>query len=201
VAARVRVPSYRHHRPTGQAVVTLRGRDFYLGKHGTQASREKYRRIIADYLADRPLPGELGASGPTVNEVLAAYSQHAKQYYRKSGRPTSEVTTIKAALRFPLEHFGTTPAAEFDILALRAVREAIIDAGPACQTVNRYVSIVVRAFRWATTEEMFPGHLLSELQALPGLRKGRSRAPDTKLILPVSDEVVNGGGGGTEAKG
>ncbi len=32
---KLRVPKYRLHRPTGQAVVTLNGRDTYLGKHGT----------------------------------------------------------------------------------------------------------------------------------------------------------------------
>ena len=34
-----RVPSYRRHRPTGQAVVTLNGRDIYLGKWGGKESR------------------------------------------------------------------------------------------------------------------------------------------------------------------
>jgi hypothetical protein len=28
----LRVPSYRRHKPTGQAVVTLNGKDRYLGK-------------------------------------------------------------------------------------------------------------------------------------------------------------------------
>ena len=28
-------PTYRKHRPSGQAVVTLSGRDFYLGPHGS----------------------------------------------------------------------------------------------------------------------------------------------------------------------
>ncbi len=35
-----RVLKYRRHKPTGQAVVTLGGRDCYLGRHGTAASRE-----------------------------------------------------------------------------------------------------------------------------------------------------------------
>jgi hypothetical protein len=29
-----RAPSYRRHKPSGQAVVTLSGRDIYLGKWG-----------------------------------------------------------------------------------------------------------------------------------------------------------------------
>jgi hypothetical protein len=31
-----RTPSYRRHKPTGQAVVTIHGRDFYLGRFGSR---------------------------------------------------------------------------------------------------------------------------------------------------------------------
>lgn len=34
-----RTPSYRYHKPSGQAVVTLNGRDFYLGVYDGDASR------------------------------------------------------------------------------------------------------------------------------------------------------------------
>ncbi len=43
------VPSYRFHKATGQAIVVIRGRSFYLGKFGTPASRSEYNRIIAEY--------------------------------------------------------------------------------------------------------------------------------------------------------
>ena len=33
------VPKYRKHRASGQAIVTIHGRDHYLGPHGTKASR------------------------------------------------------------------------------------------------------------------------------------------------------------------
>jgi hypothetical protein len=33
----LRVPSYRRHKPTGQAVVTLNGKDHYLGRWNTVA--------------------------------------------------------------------------------------------------------------------------------------------------------------------
>ena len=35
----LRVPSYRRHKPSGQAVVTLSGKDFYLGPWNTRVSR------------------------------------------------------------------------------------------------------------------------------------------------------------------
>ena len=43
-----RTPKYRLHKPTGQAVVTIDGKDRYLGKHGTAESREGYDRLIAE---------------------------------------------------------------------------------------------------------------------------------------------------------
>jgi len=33
-----RIPSYRLHKPWGRAVITLGGRDIYLGPHGTPES-------------------------------------------------------------------------------------------------------------------------------------------------------------------
>ena len=46
-----RVPPYRHHKPSGQAVVTLSGHDHYPGRHDTPESRERYDALIARWLA------------------------------------------------------------------------------------------------------------------------------------------------------
>ncbi len=50
--AAIRVPSDRRHKPSGQAVVTLNGRDSYLGKCNTQASRIESDRLIGEWLAN-----------------------------------------------------------------------------------------------------------------------------------------------------
>ncbi len=51
-----RTPSYRLHRPTGLAVVTLSGRDYYLVEHGSPESRAENVRLVAEWLAsDRSL--------------------------------------------------------------------------------------------------------------------------------------------------
>ena len=46
----VRIPKYRLHKGSGQALVQINGERIYLGKHGTAQSREKYRRIVAKSL-------------------------------------------------------------------------------------------------------------------------------------------------------
>src|SRR5262245_18791543 len=40
-----RTPSYRHHKPSGQAVVTQDGRDIYLGRYGSPESRKWFQRL------------------------------------------------------------------------------------------------------------------------------------------------------------
>ncbi len=101
-----RVPSYRRHKPTGQAVVTINGQDIYLGKWNTAASRAEYDRLIAEFLANgRRLQSD--ADG-TVVEVLNAYRKFAENYYRKGGRVTSEYGAIKDALKLVRELYGRT---------------------------------------------------------------------------------------------
>jgi hypothetical protein len=82
----VRTPSYRHHKPTNQAVVTLNGRDFYLGVYGSATSRAEYDRLIAEWLSHgRRCPGD-DSAGPTVNEILLAYIRVAHEQAWKSPR-------------------------------------------------------------------------------------------------------------------
>jgi hypothetical protein len=78
------VPSYRHHKPSGQAVVTLNGRDHYLGPWGTKTSSDAYDRLIGEWQANgRCLPTEAG-SELSVAELMVAYLRFASEYYRKN---------------------------------------------------------------------------------------------------------------------
>ncbi|MDP1560834.1 MAG: hypothetical protein Q8M16_05515 [Pirellulaceae bacterium] len=45
------LPKYRNHKHSDQAIVTLSGRDHYLGPHGSTASVREYDRLIQEWLA------------------------------------------------------------------------------------------------------------------------------------------------------
>ena len=45
------LPSYRHHKASGQALVTLSGRDFYLGPWCSAESEREYQRLASAWLA------------------------------------------------------------------------------------------------------------------------------------------------------
>jgi hypothetical protein len=61
-------------------VVTLDGRDFYLGPHGTEASRAEYDRLLGEWLANgRRLPASAGPDLRVV-ELIAAFWKPAQTY-------------------------------------------------------------------------------------------------------------------------
>ena len=45
------VPSYRLHKPSGQARVIIDGEHIYLGPYGSPESHERYARLIAERAA------------------------------------------------------------------------------------------------------------------------------------------------------
>jgi integrase len=186
-----RTPSYRLHKPTGQAVVTLAGRDIYLGRHRSVESLAEYDRLLAEWLASgRRLPVSVGGSDGTVNELMLAYIRHAEGYYRKDGKPTSEVRNIGLAIRPVRQLYGHTMASRFGPLALKAVRETLIESGICRNEVNKRVRHIVRAFKWAVGEEMIPAAVHQGLQSVVGLRRGRSEARETDPVKPVPEAFV-----------
>jgi len=159
-----KVPSYQLHKPTKQALVTLDGRDIYLGQHDTPASHELYDQLIAEWLANsRRLPQE-ERDRVTVTELIAAFWRHAQGYYRKpDGTPTSLLDGYKLALR-PLKHlYGSTPAVEFGPKRLVAVRQQMESAGLSRGTVNKMVNLSRGVFRWANAQELIPVHIHTAL--------------------------------------
>src|SRR5271157_2466481 len=189
-----RLPSYRLHKPSGLAVVSIGGRDVYLGKFNTPESRAEYDRLMAEWLATgrRPIVAE-SASGAdlTVNEMLLAYLDHADGYYVKNGKPTTEPVNIRLALRPLRQLYGHTPAREFGPLRLKTVRQAMIDSGLCRSEVNKRVRHVLRAFKWAVGEEMVPPSIHHGLKAVPGLRRGRADVRESEPVKPVPDAFVD----------
>jgi integrase len=189
-----RVPSYRLHKPTGLAVVTIGGRDVYLGKHDTPESRAEYDRLIAEWLAAgrRPMLADEGPGADlTINEMLLAYLNHADTYYVKNGKPTTEPGNIRTALRPLRKLFGDLPARDFGPRKLQCVRQAMIDSGLCRNEVNKRVRHLVRAFKWATAAELVRPSIYHGVAAVPGLRRGRADVRESEPVKPVRDAFVD----------
>lgn len=186
------VPKYRHHKRSGQAVVTLRGRDVYLGPYNTKASKLKYDRVIAEWLAaGRPTTSAQNLCEVTVTELIAAYWKFAQSYYVKDGQPTGAIPGIKVALRLLRESYGPTLAVEFGPLALKAMQAKMIELDQSRGYINDNIDRIRRVFKWAASEELIPASIPQALAMVPGLRKGRTAARDLPPVQPVADSIVN----------
>ncbi len=123
-------------------------------------------------------------------EITSRYLKFAEGYYVKNGKQTGEVTSIKAALRILIRLYGRTLANDFGPLSLKAVREAMIEAGHSRGYVNNNINRIRRMFRWAVSEELIAVTVYQSLAALPGLKKGKSAAVEHDSIMPVENEVA-----------
>jgi len=185
-----RLPKYRKHRASGQAIVTLCGVDHYLGPYGTKVSMLEYDRLIGEWLANGRNSLLNSRHEISVVELSARYWKFAKGYYQKNGQPTGTTDAIKQAVRFLKDWYGPTVASEFGPLALKAVRERMVDDGLSRTYINALVDNVRRMFKWGVGEQLIPAEIYHALATVPGLRRGRTEARETAPVQPVVDSTV-----------
>ncbi len=204
---RNRIPTYRLHKQSGQAVVTLPDglggrRDFTLGEYGTSESRAEYARLLAEWEANgRRLPQPTATPDLSINELIVRFWPFVEAHYRRpDGTPTTEQEDYKFSLR-PLKHlYGHTPAKDFGPRSLKAVRQLLVEGyehpefGPqqplARSVVNQRVGRIRRLFKWAVAEELIPEPVYRALMTVTGLQPGRSGARETEPVKPIADTVV-----------
>lgn len=192
-----RVPSYRHHKATGQARVTIEGRDHYLGKFGTAESRAKYQRLIVAFLAGMKVDADTHRPSPStlleypVGRLCGDFLDWAKREYRNAdGSETRSVENVRQALRALFELFADVDATEFGPRSLKLLREQLVGRSLARSTVNDRIAIVKRAFKWAVENERVPPSVWHGLSAVAGLRAGRGGVRETAPVLPAREEDV-----------
>ena len=184
-------PSYRLHKPSGKAIVTLGHRMYYLGEYGSPESHAEYDRLIAEWVDQgRPSVMQADLDQPNINELVLAYWSHCQTYYVKNGKTTGELENIRTAMRPLVRLYGESAAEAFTPQRLRAVRERMMEMGWCRRHINKQVCRVRRLFKWAVAEGMLGAEVWHALTALEPLKQGRSQAREKAPILPVEDAVV-----------
>lgn len=182
-------PKYQRHKGSGQAVVTLDGKDFYLGKWNTAASHREYDRLVGQWEQNgRRLP--FAGDEPTILELCAAFWRHAKVHYVKNGRPTGEQAGIKVCLRYLKATYRDTLCRDFGPLDLKAIREQMIQAGNSRGYINQNVSRIKHIFKWGVSEDLVPPDVYQRVQAVEALLKDKCKAREPDEIEPVDDETI-----------
>jgi integrase len=187
-------PSYRLHKKSGQAIVTLSGKDFYLGPYGSEESRTEYDQLLAEWLANGRCWPQEPASEPeapySIIRLCAEYLDFAEVYYRKDGQQTTSLFRVKVTLRIMATSYGREPASDFGPLKLRAIQQSLIDAKKSRKYINYISEQVKRIFKWGVSMERLPPAVYQALATVPGLKKGRSNASEPTPVEPVPDKTI-----------
>ncbi len=189
------IPTYRLHRGSGQAVVRIKGRDQYIGVHGSPESKVKYQEIVRKAMSDLAKT-EIERSVTlhvdiTIAELAARYLTHAETYYTKNGIATSQLTIIKIVVGVLLSRHAHLVAAEFGPLALIGCRDHFVTQGLCRNEVNRRVRLIRQMFQWGVSMQLISPTVLAALQSVAGLRQGRTPAPDHPPVRPVNQQQVD----------
>jgi integrase len=180
------IPTYRRHRASGQAVVTLNGVDHYLGKFGSAESHAKYDQVINDWLARGRRPAGREDEPLLVKELIAGFWSD-----RSASLPEVERDKLRRALKPVRELFGDTKAADFGPVRFKAVRQKMVDDGLGIGTICGRLSAIRRMVAWGVENELLPGDALYKLQAVAGLRAGRDGVKPPKKVLPAADGDID----------
>ena len=146
--------------------------------------REKDRQLVREGLATAKQVTECRYT-LIVDELADRFLAHADSYYVKNGKLTSTPHNFRDALKPLRRLYGPSAAVDIGPMALKAVRQAMVEFGWSRKNVNQQTGRVRHVFRWAVAEELLPPHVLEGLRAVAPLRRGRTEARETDPIRPV----------------
>ena len=187
-----KIPAYRRKKVGKHcyAVVTIKGKDLYLGDYDTKESKTKYERLVGE-----SMQGGSRQSDPaqiTVTEVCIDYTREMKKRYQdESGKPTEEFKTVQRVMKRFREYYGNDPASSVKAIAFKFMRQSFIDDDISRKTINKYCTHFIRALKLAAENEKLPSDNYLSMQAVETLKKGRTEARETKPIPPVPEETID----------
>lgn len=207
---RAKAPKRRYH-ISGQSVVTVNGRDFYLGQHDSPESIARYAVLIGVYQSNGfDLPGDFDlddieatalamiqvGENPAANQsgvpvlvkhVTAVYRELAKTKYARNPQTRNRVKNICKALD---DHYGNTKAENFGPLKLQEQRQRWVDEKKARTYVNFLTSCLVRIWKHAVSQELVSESSWHRLKSVEPLREGETTAPESEGVQPVDLDIV-----------
>lgn len=128
----------------------------------------------------------------TITDLADRYAEHCATYYRKpDGTPTSAAVTAQRVIDLVKGFVGKEFLFDFGPKRLIALRDTWVESDSmARSTINEYVAIVKRMFKWGMKNELVQPEQYIMLTSVDSLKAGRSQARETKPVTAVPLEHV-----------
>ncbi|MCD0459972.1 tyrosine-type recombinase/integrase [Roseiconus lacunae] len=206
---KAKAPARRYHM-SGQSVVTIAGRDFYLGTHDSPESIARYAALVAIYQQGNltlPAGFELASLDPQVAVILggisapqhqadttvlvrhvtALYREHINEKYQNAKQEKHRHLRLCDQVD---ELFADILADQFGPVRLKEFRAMLVNEGLSRKYINRLTNCVVGIFKHAVAGELVEVNVFERLRTLEPLRKGQTIAPEKERTAPVPLETV-----------
>ncbi|MDA7911930.1 site-specific integrase [bacterium] len=160
-------PSYRLHKASGLAVVTINGKDVYLGRYGSAESKLSYKNALNELWC--PTQNQTANSPPrklepiTVGRLAIEFGKYAS---RKFGEDSSEWKQIQIVLREIRKEYADWLAADFGPLRFEGYRQMLMDRGITRGTIKRKSNYVLKMFQLGVKYELIPVEFWQRLLAV-----------------------------------
>ncbi len=175
-------PSYRYH-VSGQAIVTLSGRDFYLGRYNSPESNARYLELLKIYHENGlTIPDHV----PTHQLDCEVTVGHILTVWREGTEHRNDFTRFKTLCNIIELEYADVPASQFGPRALRELRETLLAGNKQTrQLVNEQIRTVCRIFKHAASLELTEFETYHRLTTLDPLKRGQTDALEQKPREPV----------------
>lgn len=181
-------PKYRLHKKSGRAVVTIDGKDFYLGKHGSKESHQRFNRLLLDHWTQPDADPKPTSRNPSeLITVTTLAIEYAKAARKKYGPESSEWSRIQKVLQTIRETYGDLLAHEFGPVRFENYRQSGVAEGLSRSTVNRRAGYVKKMFKHGVKFELMTVELWQRLESLDPVEMNGKQP---KKVMPVDLSFV-----------
>lgn len=174
-------PKYRKHSSRDKAFVEWQGKRKYLpGRYNSQESKAAYKAFLEKNCGIAIVPPRPAAQGLTVMTLCATFLAHLK---------ASEAPDIYHNYYFAVKPFaaeyGHELAAALGPLALKRWQAKLAERELSRGYISGQITYIRQAFRWGVSEELIPASVWHALQAVQGLKAGKTAAKERRKRQPV----------------
>lgn len=187
----MRIAAIRRH-ATGQWMVKLSGKCYYLGTDKIEAQR-KYRELIVEHYGPSKVitSGASGTPSVTVEKLINDFIAHRLQTCDPKYKTITE-ENYKQVKRHLLELYSNLLAEDFGPKAYKTVREQMAAVkGRNYGYINKLCSRMKAAWKWGVSEELVSESSYRRLCTVPDLQAGELGLPDVREVLPVDRKLFD----------
>lgn len=175
------LPTLRHHKTSGHAIVVWDGVTYYLGDFGTVESVNKYQGICSNIT----LFGVPIVDNKTKLSVRKMAEEFLSNLPKNFPATSQEPIPIRRSVNQMLAVQGDLDAETYSPAKFHQLRQHWIDRGLGVNTINKYHNYILQMFRWAAMMDYIPASVWHSLTTVAKLKPMRSPAKDPKKVEPV----------------